>query len=132
LFFSVLECTSLAAGCRFEFERKATMRGLAGYLLIGGFAAVAMGSVTIAGLAVGAHPLTGPGEIVQYVDRTHKGDRLDLHATVVTRPNRPVHKPLAKLPIGCEPAFSPLAVSAHSNYSGRCLAAFPIARTVAG
>jgi hypothetical protein len=132
LFFSILECTSLAAGCRFEFERQATMRGFVGYLLIGCFAVVAMGSVTIAGLAVGAHPLTAPGEIVQYVDRTHKGDRLDLHATVVTRPIRPVHKTPAKLPIGCESAFSPLAVSSQSHYSGRCLAAFPITHTMAG
>jgi hypothetical protein len=121
-----------AVGRRREFGGEATMRGFAGYLLIGSFAVLAMGLATVAGLAVGARPVTGPGQVIQYVDRTHKGDRLKLGATIGTRPMLPAHTQPAKMPVGCEPVFSPLAASGRSNYSGRCVAAFPIARTMGG
>ena len=110
------------------------MRGFAGYLLIGSFAALAMALTTVAGLglAVGARPVTGPGQLIQHVDRTHKGDRLDLHATFRTPPLRPVPKQPAKMLRGCEPAVSPLAAAAPAGYSGRCFAALPRGRTMAG
>ena len=107
------------------------MRGFARYLLIGGFAVLAMGLATVAGLTVGAHPVTRPGQVIQYVDRTHKGDRLDLRTRVGIRPAPPVHKPPVKMPVGCDPVFSPLSTSARSNYSRRCLAAFPFAYAMA-
>lgn len=110
------------------------MRGFAGYLLIGSFAALAMALTTVAGLglAVGARPVTGPGQLIQHVDRTHKGDRLDLHATIRTHPLPRLHKLPAKMLIGCEPAVSPLAAAAPASHSGRCLAALPHGRTMAG
>jgi len=110
------------------------MRDFAGYLLIGSFAALAMGLATVAGLglAVGARPVSEPGQVIQYVDRTHKGDRLNLHTTTGTGPLRPAQKQPAKMPVGCEPAFSTLAASAQTNYSGRCVAQFPLHRTMAG
>jgi hypothetical protein len=122
-----LENAAMAAG----FVEYATMRGFAGYLLIGSFAAAAMGLATVAGIAVAAHPVAGPGLVIQYVDRAYKGDRLDMHTRVGTGPIRPASRP-AKMPIGCEPLFSPLAASVRSNYSGRCLAVFPLAHTMAG
>ena len=110
------------------------MRGFAGYLLIGGFTVVAMGLATVAGLglAVGALPLSKPGQVMQYVDRTHKGDRLDLRTTIGTRPLQPTQKQPAKMPPGCEPVFSTLAASAHTNYPGRCVARFALHRLMAG
>ncbi len=109
------------------------MRGFAGYLLIGTFAVLAMGLATVAGLglAVGARPLGAGGQVIQHVDRTHKGDRLDLKSTAGTPWLRPVAKQPAKtMPRGCEPAFSTLAVSADANVSGRCLAQGPLRRLV--
>lgn len=111
------------------------MRSFAGYLLIGSLAVVAMGLVTVAGLglAVGARPVTEPGQVIQYVDRAHKGDRLDRRATIDTRPMQPAQKQPSTLPDGCEPAFSSLAAAERSNYSGRCVAEFPgLRRIVAG
>jgi hypothetical protein len=110
------------------------MRGFAGYLLIGSLAAVAMALTTVTGLdlAVGARPLAARGELIQHVDRTHKGNRLDIHATIGVRPLPPLHKQPAKMLMGCEPAYSPLAAAAPANTSGRCLAALPRGRTMAG
>jgi hypothetical protein len=98
---------------------KVAMRGFAGYLTIGVLAALAMGLVTVAGLglAVGARPVAGRGAVIQHVDRTDKGDRLDLRKTLGGRP--PTRQPAA-VPVGCEPAFSPLAKAEHPNISGRC------------
>jgi hypothetical protein len=110
------------------------MRGFAGYLLIGSLAVLAMGMVTVGGLglAVGARPVAGSGQIIQYVDRTHKGDRLDLHTTVGTRSLLPTRKKPEAVPVGCEPVFSPLAASARANYSGRCIAEFVNVPAMAG
>lgn len=96
------------------------MRGIAGYLLIGVLAVLAMGLVTVAGLglAVGARLMPERGAIIQHVDRTHKGDRLDLQSKFGSRPL--TKQPMA-VPVGCEPAFSPLVKAGHPKISGRCL-----------
>jgi hypothetical protein len=80
---------------------------------------LAMGLVigTGLGLAVGARPVAERGAVIQHVDRTHKGDRLDLPATVGI-PSVPQRQ--MALPEGCEPAFSPL-VSAGRSFTGRCI-----------
>ena len=70
------------------------------------------------GLAVGARPVEERGAIIQHVDRTHKGDRLDLPATVGMRP---VPKRPMALPEGCEPAFSPLVAAGKASVTGRCI-----------
>jgi hypothetical protein len=123
-----------AVGRHRELGGEATMRGFAGYLLIGSLAALALGLAAIAGLglSVGARPVAQPGQIIQYVDRTHKGDRLDIRGPVGSRAIEPVHQQPGKMPVGCEPAVSLLAASAHANDPGRCIAAFPLARTMAG
>jgi hypothetical protein len=95
------------------------MRGFMGYLLIGGLATLAMSAVTLTGfgLAFGARPLAEPGVIIQHVDRTHKGDRLDLPTRFGARPS-PQAQPA--LPVGCDRVFSSLSTK-HANPAGRCL-----------
>lgn len=68
------------------------------------------------GFSVGARPLAPAGMTSQWVDRSHKGDRLDLPSIRVGK--QPV--PTPKLMNGCEPAASPL--SASGQVAGRCAA----------
>jgi hypothetical protein len=62
------------------------------------------------------------------VDRTHKGDRIapaqDRNQSIITpapiertRPQPP------RIPVGCDPAFSPLSGSSRGNFTARCLSA---------
>lgn len=97
------------------------MRGVASYRLAGiamalGFIA-SLGLGVMLGLAVGARPVTEPGMLTQFVDRTHKGDRLSLPTDVGTQQS-PAPPPM----VGCEPAYSSLLKSARSTNSGRCIA----------
>ena len=96
------------------------MRGFMGYMLIGGLAVTAMGLVTVAGLglAVGARPMPERGAVIQHVDRTHKGDRLDLRTRLGTRP---AYKEKAVVLVGCEPTFSPLVSPDSPKIPGRCI-----------
>jgi hypothetical protein len=97
------------------------MRGIAGSLLIGMSAALASGALTLAGLgfALSAQPTSIVSPIIQHVDRTHKGDRLDMHTTIY---KRPMQKRRNRVMAGCDPAFSALSSSTHSNFSRRCVA----------
>jgi hypothetical protein len=97
------------------------MRGCMGYLAIGALATLAMGLVTIAGLglAAGARPVPDRDVIIQHVDRTHKGDRLDLRDTSRRRSKPPES---TVVPLGCEPALSPLASPREARTASRCLA----------
>ena len=99
------------------------MRALAAYCL--GGIVVALATCAIAAIIpvvpVSAGPVARDGAAVQWVNRSGKGDRLDI-STVVRkeRPPRPRPRKLS----GCEPAFSPLAAAARAdNYAGRCTAA---------
>lgn len=96
------------------------MRAFMGYLLIGVLAVLSMALATVTGLGLsaGARPMPERAAIVQHVDRTRKGDRLDLPATVGGA--RPVPKQQMTLPEGCEPVFSPLSTG-QPSISGRCL-----------
>jgi len=97
------------------------MRGLASYLLAGILVMLVLDFIAPPvglGLAIGAQPATDLAVVPnQFVDRTHKGDRLPL-PTDIGRQQTP-HTPLM---IGCEPAFSPLSTSAHVIVTGRCVA----------
>ncbi len=59
---------------------------------------------------------------LQWVDRTHKGDRLDLPVAREVPATRIGKQPSAppKLLIGCEPASSPLTGS-QATIPGRCV-----------
>ena len=77
---------------------------------------------------------TSSERAVTLVNRSRKGDRITPVAPVIraegqtaresTPPAEPPSRPTARgprLPIGCDPAFSPLASSASLNFAGRCL-----------
>jgi hypothetical protein len=107
------------------------MRGLATYLLAGALAAVAMDISVSPGSAVGAWPQVEHADVIapvagQSVNRSSKGDRLDLKQTVVGKSqpieSAPPAKPAA-LPAGCEPAFSTLTASAAyaGNFVRGCI-----------
>lgn len=68
------------------------------------------------GLAVNAWSVVPPGDTMQYVDRTNKGDRLNMSVTTIDKQRRAP----AKILVGCDPAFSPLSASASANFPGRC------------
>ncbi len=100
------------------------MRGLVSYLLVGILAVLVTDFIVLPvgfGLAVRARPVAQPHVTTQYVDRTHKGDRLRLPTANMQRPPAAV--------IGCEPPFSPLLSSARAQAPGRCVAAlaYPLA-----
>jgi hypothetical protein len=54
--------------------------------------------------------------MTQHVDRTHKGDRLDIKRSVILPQLAPPSKPLH----GCEPDVSPLAAGAKNSIR-RCI-----------
>jgi hypothetical protein len=83
-------------------------------LAIGFVASLGLG--VMLGLAVGARPVTERGTLTQFVDRTHKGDRLVLPTDVGTQQAPPV-----AVMVGCEPAYSSLLKSTATS-SGRCIA----------
>ncbi|HZP74862.1 MAG TPA: hypothetical protein VFB45_01850 [Pseudolabrys sp.] len=99
--------------------------------------ALAGAAVLTSGIGVGLHaeraplrvqPAAAPATASLYdVDRTHKGDRLKmLGASRDSRGQGPVAPNPARssdVPVGCDPAFSPLSSSARaSNFASRCLA----------
>lgn len=96
------------------------VRNIAGYLLIGVFFTLATTTLTAMGLGLEPIARLSPENpsIIQRIDRTHKGDRLDVHTTIDTRP---VPKKRNGVPIGCEPVFSVLSSFPHSNISGHCV-----------
>jgi hypothetical protein len=110
------------------------MRGFAVYLLAGVVTVLALDVVApagVLGLAIGAAPAAGTGGVMQYVDRTYKGDRLDINRGGVSIIGKsggnsrfgaePQAKPVG-VPYGCEPAFSPLSASAHAeNFARDCV-----------
>jgi hypothetical protein len=105
------------------------MRGFASYLLAGILVVLAMDFVATSmglGLAVRASPVTELSATPQFVDHTHKGDRLSLPASVGEQQTL---EPPVPIMIGCDPPFSRLLASARANVSGRCVAemAHPLA-----
>lgn len=96
------------------------MRGIISYIVAGALVVLALDMITPfgLGLAVGAGPETGSSSVLQYVDRSNKGDRLLTPAAV----NKPSRAGRPRMMAGCEPAFSPLSVSAQANFAARCMA----------
>ena len=96
------------------------MRGIT--LLIAGLGAGLVAGLAASdlnfGFSVGARTVAPPGSVVQWVDRTHKGDRLALPMTQVGK--QPLPSPAHKIMDGCEPAASPLSASAQ--IAARCAA----------
>jgi hypothetical protein len=91
--------------------------GLVAGLIAGG--ALGLGAPALDwGFAVNAGTVAPAGTTLQSVDRSHKGDRLDVPMTRVGK--QPVTTP--KVLIGCEPVSSPLAGTARASIPGRCSA----------
>lgn len=97
------------------------MRKLLSYLAAGLLAIAALellASSGVPGLSVSARSVVPTGA-TQYVDRRHKGDRLDRAMTVIDK--RRLQSRPAEIMAGCDPAFSPLSVNAaRNNFAGRC------------
>jgi hypothetical protein len=95
------------------------MRGLMPCILAGIAAVVAMDILApplALGLATVAQSATDPNQ--QIVDRTRKGDRLQIPKAN----GRRIPPAGSSLPIGCEGAFSALSAGAKANFPGRRLA----------
>jgi hypothetical protein len=93
------------------------MRGLMPYILAGilGVLAVDVIAPLIGfGLPVVAQQATETAIPTQIVDRTNKGDRLQV-------PNVNGRQ-TPSMPVGCEGAFSSLSTGGRANFPGRCLA----------
>ncbi len=106
------------------------MRGLVSCLLAGILVVLAMEFFAPPvgfGVVVRATPAAEPNAITQFVDRTHKGDRLSLPTSFGEQ--RAPEPPLPAM-FGCDPPFSRLLASARTNVSGRCVA--EIARSLTG
>lgn len=99
------------------------MRGYAVYLGAGigvlGTLAVVAPHLGL-GWSVSARSVVPPGTAIQYVDRSHKGDRMTPAVTIVDK--HPMRPQPSKVMEGCDPAFSSLSKGAGANYSGRCAA----------
>lgn len=97
------------------------MRNFVTYFFAGIAAILAMDAVAPPvglGLAVGVWPSIPDSFVGQVVDRTHKGDRLQVPLTTGRRMS-PTSTPAVL--VGCEPVFSSLSASSRANFSGRCL-----------
>ena len=102
------------------------MRWLASYLLAGILVVLAFDVFMPPGQmgqSVNAWSVVPPGATLQYVDRTNKGDRLDLSVTKIDKQRQQSEQPPArpvKMMDGCDPVFSPLSNGASANFAGRC------------
>lgn len=98
------------------------MRGFASYLLAGILVVLAIDFIAPPGglgLPVGAWPTVEQGSLVQSVNRSYKGDRLNV-PMAVDKSHAP--RKLPTLLVGCDPVFSPLSASAHANVARHCVA----------
>jgi hypothetical protein len=96
------------------------MRGFASYFIAGLFVVLALGMIAPpAGLVfspVGAAPAPDYASL-HVVDRANKGDRMPV--TTISK-RQPETQAPPKMLTGCEPAFSPLSVSARANFARSC------------
>jgi hypothetical protein len=95
------------------------MRGFGIYLAAGILVVLAMDFIAPpAGLDlnVAAGPVLERGSTIQFVDRTHKSDRLAPPPAVSKPPAPP-----AQL-VGCDPVYSPLSAAARADISRHCVA----------
>ncbi|HMJ41774.1 MAG TPA: hypothetical protein VK522_05780 [Pseudolabrys sp.] len=97
------------------------MRGFVSYLIAGILVVLALGMIAplVALSPVGASPaVSNSNGTLQFVDRTNKGDRVPVTTVSKQKPETP--RPPTLL-VGCDPAFSPLAVSARANFARSCI-----------
>jgi hypothetical protein len=87
-----------------------------------GIAIVVAGSF-VAATAASTPRAAGSGGLETSVNRTNKGDRLESVVAKSTPTTAPQHSSMSvgRRPIGCEPAFSPLAEPGRKQFFGRCV-----------
>jgi hypothetical protein len=61
------------------------------------------------------------------VDRSRKGDRItptrdSSQSNIAPAPVEQTRPQPSRIPVGCDPAFSPLSGASRANFTGRCLA----------
>jgi hypothetical protein len=98
------------------------MRNFASYVLAGILVVLAMDVIAPPaglGLAVVERPAVSGERTLQSVNRTRKGDRLQIPAADSRRPVAPQAPAML---MGCEPLFSSLSSAARANYPRRCIA----------
>ena len=98
------------------------MRGVMSYCLAGIVVLLAMDAIAPPaglGLAIGTWPSLDGTVAEQVIDRTHKGDRLQVPVANSGRTSPPSAPAML---IGCEPVFSSLSASSRANFAGRCVA----------
>jgi len=87
-------------------------------------AAVVVGSFAAATVGAMSAPRAASNTSVEVsVNRTNKADRLEsvlARATQVSAP-RQSNMSVGRRPVGCEPAFSPLAEPGRRQFFGRCV-----------
>jgi len=109
----------IARSFRVGRKRKAAMRGFISYILAGTLVVIAMDAMAPPvglGLATGTWPAVE--EAGQVVDRTHKGDRLQVP---LANGRRMLPPRAPAMLIGCEPVFSSLSAGSRANFAGRCV-----------
>jgi hypothetical protein len=101
------------------WKRKATMRGFISYIFAAIMVVVVLDAVVPPvgrGLAIAVRLEDDRAD--QIVDRTHKGDRLQVPRASGRR-MLPMRAPAVL--IGCEPVFSSLSAGSQANFAGRCV-----------
>jgi len=85
-------------------------------IVLGSFAAATLGAMSAPRAAIG-------GAFEVSVNRTNKGDRLESLVAKASPTIAPRQSSMStgRRPVGCEPAFSPLAEPARRQFFGRCV-----------
>ena len=91
--------------------KKIAIIGVVGCLAVTGLATIVSGAVASLGTQA---------DVVS-VERSHKGDRLQLAPKRTLTVPSPVVITMSRPPIGCEPAFSLVADPRRSRVFGRCI-----------
>lgn len=87
-------------------------------------AAVVLGSFAAATVGAMSAPRAANGTTVEVsVNRTNKADRLESVVAKASPASAPRQSSMStgRRPIGCEPAFSPLAEPGRKQFFGRCV-----------
>jgi hypothetical protein len=102
------------------------------HLCAGGLAVVLLMDYVASPAAPGLDPrqqsFHGPApKSLHVVDRSHKGDRIApardrSQSNMAPAPIEQTRPQPSRIPVGCDPAFSPLSGSSRANFTGRCLA----------
>jgi hypothetical protein len=103
------------------------MRGVASYVIAGFLVGMALNFVAPLGFSPVAATQSAINDVtLQSVDRSHKADRAAIMTVGKSQPETvgksQSEQQSPKMLTGCDPAFSPLSVSARANFARICAA----------